>query len=340
MPAPSATSAYGCRPDLRGNIERLRKLSAQAFLPGKELDDEDRKVQFERRETLAVLSRSFANLALAIDAVQPMPPGANAQQAWDALTTVFELSEGRNLRELIAAGSHRARASEAHERSAADRTLRWMRGPWLGTAAALALAALRRIVNTTRQLGLVIEDLLTMARSDIDALALQRVPIDTVPALRDSIEPCAPQASAAGVQIDASLGQASEPCLLADAQRLRQLLSIRLDNALRYAHPQGRVSASPQVMADEQGRRHGEVRVTDQGIGIPADELPRIFERNFRGASARLHRQACTVPTARAAARPLLRPWHAHGGSIALESEAGRGTWPGFACRCRVNPPG
>lgn len=67
--------------DLRANVERLRELSEQAILLGKGLGDEDRKVQYQRRETLAVLSRGFANLALAIDTVQPLPAGANAQEA-------------------------------------------------------------------------------------------------------------------------------------------------------------------------------------------------------------------------------------------------------------------
>ena len=442
--------------DLRTNVARLRELSEQAILLGTGLGDEDRQVQFERRDTLAVLSRGFANLALAIDSVQPLPPGANAQEAWDALTSLFELSEGRNLRKLIADDIQRAKASVARERAAADRTLRWMRGLWLGTATALALAALllawyfagalrrplteltrgaeeleqgrlghripdgrgdefstvarrlnamaaelkdhrqreadarvrlqdlveertstlrsaldslqqaderrrqlfadishelrtpttairgeaeitlrgshrpeqdyrtalQRIVTTTRQLGLVIEDLLTMARSDIDALALQRVPIDPVPALNEAVEQCTPLASVAGVRINAELGQASGMWLLADPQRLRQLLSILLDNAVRYSHPQGCVSVSLQTLADEHGRQHCEVRVIDQGIGIPKDELPRIFERNFRGAAARLHR-ADGAGRGLAIGAALAR---AHGASIDLESEPGRGT--------------
>ena len=442
--------------DLRTNIDRLRELSEQAILLGQGLGDEDRKVQFQRRETLVVLSRGFANLALAINTVQPLNPGANAREAWNALTVLFELSEGRNLRELIAEEIQRAKASVARERAAADRTLRWMRGLWLGTATALALAAmllawyfaaalrrplteltrgaealeqgrldhripdgrgdefstvarrfnamaaelsdhrqreadarvrlqdlveertselrnalaslqeaderrrqlfadishelrtpttairgeaeitlrgghrpeedyrtaLQRIVATTRQLGLVIEDLLTMARSDIDALALQRVPIDPAPALREAVEQCTPLASVAGVRVDAVLDAAGGVWLLADAQRLRQLLSILLDNAVRYSHAHGCVSVSLRTVADEQGRQHCEVCVTDQGIGISQDELPRIFERNFRGTAARLHR-ADGTGRGLAIAAALAR---AHGGSIELESEPGRGT--------------
>ena len=442
--------------DLHANVDRLRDLSEQAILLGKGLDDEDRKGQFERRETLAVLNRGFTNLALAVDAVQPLPPGANAQEAWNALTTLFELSEGRNLRNLIAEAVERAKTSVARERDASNRTLQWMRGLWLGTATALAVAALllawyfaaalrrpltdltqgaqaleqghldhripdgrgdefatvarrvnalaaelkdhrqreadarvrlqdlveertselrhalaslqaaderrrqlfadishelrtpttairgeaeitlrgghrheddyrtalQRIVAITHQLSLVIEDLLTMARSDIDALALQRVPIDPVPALREAVEQCTPLAGVAGVGIELTLSAASGLWLLADAQRLRQLLSILLDNAVRYSHPLGRVSVSLQALTDEQGRQHCEVQVTDQGIGIPEHELLQVFERNFRGTAARLHR-ADGTGRGLAIGAALAR---AHGGSIALESKPGRGT--------------
>lgn len=442
--------------DLRTNIERLRELSEQAISLGKGLGEEDRKVQFQRRETLEVLGRGFAKLALAIDTVQPLPAGANAQEAWDALTNLFELSEGRNLRELIAENIQRAKSSVARERAAADRTLHWMRTLWLGTATLLAVvalllawyfaaallrpfteltrgaealeqgrldhripdgrgdefstvarrvnamaaelkdhrqreadarvrlqylvdertselrnalaalqeaderrrqlfadishelrtpttairgeaevalrgshrpqedyrSALQRIVTTTRQLGLVIEDLLTMARGDIDALALQRVPIDPVAALLEAVAQCAALASVSGIRIEAQLDQAGGIWLLADAQRLRQLLSILLDNAVRYSHPHGRVSVSLQACADEQGRKHCEVCVVDQGIGIPNNELPRIFERNFRGVLARLHR-ADGAGRGLAIGAALAR---AHGGRIDLESDPGRGT--------------
>eukprot|EP01036_Dinobryon_divergens_P042383 gene42383-56311_t len=128
--------------ELRTKLARLRDLSDQAILLGENLGAADRQAQLRRLDTLDVLDRGFARLAVAIDAVQPLPPGANAQEAWNALSAVFEVSEGQNLRELIAEGIARASASVVREREAADRTLRWMQGLWLGTAAALALAAL------------------------------------------------------------------------------------------------------------------------------------------------------------------------------------------------------
>jgi two-component system, OmpR family, sensor kinase len=72
-----------------------------------------------------------------------------------------------------------------------------------------------------------------------------------------------------------------------------------------------------------------EVRVLDQGIGIPPEELPLVFERHFRGSAARRHRAAGSglgLPIARALAE-------AHGGSLVLSSPAGP---PGTGGTCAV----
>lgn len=454
----------GAAPDERGRlqqelsakVEQLRGLARQAILLGNNLGVEDRQGQFERQEALDVLGRGFARLVTAIDAVQPLPPGANARDAWDALTTVFEESEGRNLRTLIAQSIDRAASSVVRERTAADRTLRLMRAMWVGSAVALALAALvmaahfaralrrpitelssgaealqrgeldhrvpkqaddefatvasslnamaaelkqhrqdenaarlklqelvdertselraaldslqqadarrrqlfadishelrspttairgeaevalrgqqrtpeelrdalRRIVEVSHQLGLVIDDLLTMARGDIDALALHRLPINPALTLAEAVEQSMPLARERGVQIHALEVSAASLSVLADAQRLRQLVLLLIDNAVRYSRPGGEVRVSLQVAVDEQGRSHCEVLVVDRGIGIAQEDLPHIFERNYRGALARLHR-ADGTGLGLAIGVVLAR---AHGGVIAIDSQPGRGT--------------
>jgi signal transduction histidine kinase len=64
------------------------------------------------------------------------------------------------------------------------------------------------------------------------------------------------------------------------------------------------------------------LEVVDEGIGIGADELPQVFERHYRGSAARLHR-ADGIGLGLAIARALAQ---AHGGSLTLASELGRGT--------------
>lgn len=81
--------------------------------------------------------------------------------------------------------------------------------------------------------------------------------------------------------------------MLADADRLRQALVIVLDNAVRYSARGTTVRIGLQGMAGASGASGvGEVAVVvhDEGIGIDADDLPRVFERFVRGRRARAHR--------------------------------------------------
>ncbi len=409
-----------------------------------------------RQDALVVLRRSLEELRAAMATARALPPGANAIAAWTELTRVFNLSQGKDLRSLLADGIARERAAVARERAAADRSLGLVRGFALGATVMIALAAtllalyfaralrrpldelsagaealqrgdlqhripdnrhdefarfatrvnamtdelaqhrhreaearqrleglvqvrtvelqqalqtlqqvearrrqlfadishelrtpttairgeaeialrgrekpvdeykasLLRIVDAATHLGIVIDDLLMMARSDIDALALSRVPLNVAEPLRDAIE----QAQALGrerdVRVESPLGDTSGVPVLADAQRLRQLFTLLLDNAVRYSHPEGLVQVRTRQVADQEAGLLWELCIADQGIGIDADELPRLFERNFRGTRARLHRadgSGLGLPIAATLAR-------AHGGRIDVNSQPGRGT--------------
>ena len=409
-----------------------------------------------RQDALVVLRRSLEELRAAMATARALPPGANAIAAWTELTRVFNLSQGKDLRSLLADGIARERAAVARERAAADRSLGLVRGFALGATVMIALAAtllalyfaralrrpldelsagaealqrgdlqhripdnrhdefarfatrvnamtdelaqhrhreaearqrleglvqvrtvelqqalqtlqqvearrrqlfadishelrtpttairgeaeialrgrekpvdeykasLLRIVDAATHLGIVIDDLLMMARSDIDALALSRAPLNVGEPLRDAIE----QAQALGrerdVRVESPLGDTSGVPVLADAQRLRQLFTLLLDNAVRYSHPEGLVQVRTRQVADQEAGLLWELCIADQGIGIDADELPRLFERNFRGTRARLHRadgSGLGLPIAATLAR-------AHGGRIDVNSQPGRGT--------------
>jgi signal transduction histidine kinase len=102
-----------------------------------------------------------------------------------------------------------------------------------------------------------------------------------------------------------------------DPGRLRQLLHVLLDNAIRYAEPRSRVEV---VLA---GSEIGvALRVADRGAGIPQDDLPHVFERFYRGANAaERHRDGSGLglPMAKAIVE-------VHRGSIELSSTVGEGT--------------
>jgi signal transduction histidine kinase len=230
-----------------------------------------------------------------------------------ALQTLRDVDSRR--RQLFADISHELRTPTTAIRGEAEITLRGQAKP-----PGEYQAALRRIVEASGQLGLVIDDLLTMARSDIDALALQRHAIDLAPVLKEALE----QAQALAHERRISLHTTALPevplPLLADPQRLRQLITLLLDNAIRYSAPGGEVRVRVLLAADTTLRCGIEVQNT--GIAIAPDELPRVFERNFRGEQARRHR-ADGSGLGLAIGQALAR---AHGGEIRLSSDPIHGT--------------
>jgi two-component system, OmpR family, sensor kinase len=103
----------------------------------------------------------------------------------------------------------------------------------------------------------------------------------------------------------------------ADRQRLRQMLFILGDNAVRYSKPGTTIEITLQ-----HEREHALIGVIDQGIGIAPDDLPNIFQRHFRSANAQAH---CSTGSGLglSLAETIVR---AHGGQIHVDSQLGMGS--------------
>jgi signal transduction histidine kinase len=176
--------------------------------------------------------------------------------------------------------------------------------------------SLGRIADTARQLGAVIDDLLAMARSDFQALTMAHAPVDLEDVLAEALLQAAPLAGQHGVRLDAPARTQGGCVVQGDALRLRQLLGVLLDNAIRYSAAGGRVRAALHVQREAGAPGQVVLSVQDEGIGIPADELPQVFDRHFRGAQARRLRpdgSGLGLGIARSLAQ-------AHGGSLTLAS--------------------
>ena len=106
--------------------------------------------------------------------------------------------------------------------------------------------------------------------------------------------------------------------MLADRDRLAQIVINLVDNAVKYTPEGGRVTVQAQQSADGQV----EVDVIDTGIGIPPADLPRITERFYRVDKAR-SRELGGTGLGLAIVKHLV---FAHGGQLRIESEPGRGT--------------
>jgi two-component system OmpR family sensor kinase len=138
-------------------------------------------------------------------------------------------------------------------------------------------SALEEVGRLTR----VSEDLLTLARSDSGVLEARPERID----LRSAVERVVDrlQAGASRKNVTLELSSTSDPVhVTADEHLIGRLLWNLVENALKFTPPGGRVRVELRIEGDE-----AVLRVVDSGPGVPAESLPRIFDRFFRADEAR-----------------------------------------------------
>jgi signal transduction histidine kinase len=172
--------------------------------------------------------------------------------------------------------------------------------------------------NEMQRMTLLMESLLTLARSDSGSLQINRKPFNFQLLCKTSATAFRSLAAGSQVEVDMSCSEADgEWCYNGDEERLRQLLYILLDNAVKYNRPGGRVELEYTLTADTL-----DIRVKDTGIGIPAEELPYVFERFYRVDKARSRSTGGHGLGLSIAALVV----DAHGGQIQASNRAGGGT--------------
>lgn len=222
-------------------------------------------------------------------------------------------SEARR-RQLISEISHELRTPTTAIRGEAEVALRGREKP-----AAEYREALERIGETAIQLGDVINDLLTIARSDVDALTIESRLVDLAMAARRSIQQASGNAALRDVRIDARI-EDSPVLVMGDATRLQQLIGLIVDNAIRYSHQGGLIRVRLDVLPSHEGAC-ARVVIEDDGIGISKQDQDLIFDRHFRSAAARRHRPDGTgLGLSIASVLASL-----HNASIDVQSEPGHG---------------
>jgi len=178
---------------------------------------------------------------------------------------------------------------------------------------------LATVEDETDRLIRLVNDLLVLSKADSQALKLKREPLDVRDLIERSVHKLAPQLEEKGLLVEVSASE--EPRLVvADADRIEQVLVNLLDNAIKYSPQGGRIT----VAIDEGSPTQGMVGVAvrDQGLGIPAGDLPRVFERFYRVDRAR-SRDGGGSGLGLSIAKAIVE---AHGGEITLRSEEGQGT--------------
>lgn len=176
----------------------------------------------------------------------------------------------RRVREFSADASHELRTPLTVLRGEAEVALRKPRT--IEEYQAVLASSLEEI----HRMGRIVEDLLLLAKGDLGEATVQKVPLDLAEVLEEVAGQTTLLAEAKGIGFTYAGGPPSP--VSADPLRLRQLFWNLLDNAVKYTPEGGRVFLS-------HGRTdQGWVRVTvkDTGIGIPPEDLERIFERFYR----------------------------------------------------------
>jgi signal transduction histidine kinase len=219
------------------------------------------------------------------------------------------------MRRFMADAAHELRTPLTVLRTRAEVALQQSREP------AAYVAALRGIEAESRQLGRIVEDLLTLARADAGERPIERARVYLDDVALDAASGARAVAQTKGVTL--SMDEFEEAEAQGDAVLLRQLVMILLDNALKFTPPGGQVQVRVSTVA---GRPT--LVVEDTGIGISADQLPHIFERFYRGDPARSRGAANDAGRDGAGLGLAIARWiaDAHGAAIDVTSEPGRGT--------------
>ena len=174
--------------------------------------------------------------------------------------------------------------------------------------------ALEVIASEAARLSGVVEDLLILAGGDGRALAVERAPVYLDDVVSDAVSAFGTLARRRDVTL--TLVRYEETPVSGSVVLLRRLVAALIDNAIKYTQSGGRVTVS--VRAETASML---LEVTDTGIGIDENALPRVFDRFFRADPARAaaHGTGLGLPIARWIAE-------AHGGRLTIASVAGEGT--------------
>jgi len=274
----------------------------------------DYRISLDTRDEFGYLASHFNQMAQELELQQDKLREGRAVLEKRVAERTFELHHlngelkrmDNERREFLADISHELRTPITVIRGEAEVTLRGQ-----DREAEEYKDALHRIVELSMQLGKYVQDLLFITRAETTAnLQFEWDSLDLAELVTGAVENF--QVMAEENSMTVSLDAPVEPVWVrGDKQRLRQLLFILGDNACRYSSPGSHLAVSLWIDGDM-----AIFSLSDQGIGIPAQDLERIFDRHFRSQNALASRddgKGLGLPMARSIAK-------AHGGSISVTS--------------------
>jgi PAS domain S-box-containing protein len=187
--------------------------------------------------------------------------------------------------------------------------------------AAKTKQAIEAIERNAQAQAKIVDDILDFARGMAGNVRMEMKPFDLVGVVNRAVEAVAPAALGKQIQID--LSAPAPVVIVGDPNRIQQVVWNLMSNALKFTPSGGKVSVNLSSIAG-----HAELRIVDDGIGIPAAFLPFVFDK-FRQADASFTRQHGGLGLGLAIAHHLIE---VHGGSIEARS-AGEGSGATFIVR-------
>jgi signal transduction histidine kinase len=181
------------------------------------------------------------------------------------------------------------------------------------------------VYRSSERLQRLVGDLLFVARLDANGLQLQFTSVDTADVVHDCVESASALARSREIDLRADLD--GVPAVWGDRERLSQLVSNLISNAIKFTPPGGSVTARTLVDGTD-----AVIEIADTGIGIPLGEQDRLFQRFFRSSTAT--EQA--IPGTGLGLVISKAIAEAHGGAIAVRSATGEGTC--FTVRLPLEP--
>lgn len=255
------------------------------------------KLEVNVKDEIGVLTKTFNNMATQLE------------------ETLEKQNKAENLRrEFVANVSHELRTPIATIRSYAETLDDGIKSGDLSRDTEQSF--LKVIVTESDRMTKIVEDLLTLSRLDAEGTQLMKEPFSIKKSIQDVYTALVLEAIKRGHNL--ALDMPPElPEINGDRAKIEQVLMNVISNAIKYTPDSGNIAVSA-VVANDKVR----INVNDNGIGIPPEDMDRIFERFYRVDKAR-SRESGGTGLGLAIAKEIVT---LHGGSISLSSKSGEGT--------------
>ncbi len=172
--------------------------------------------------------------------------------------------------------------------------------------------------RSNNRLSRFIDDLLDMAKIERGKMDIKREPLGILPIVSETVQLIKPQADEKAIEITMDIPD-SLPLVFVDGDRTRQIITNLLNNSIKFTQEKGRVSIKVQ---DE--KEYLQLSISDTGIGIPADQIGKIFDKFEQVREAR---EKIKGPKGTGLGLAIVKSLvEAQGGKIWVESEVGTGS--------------